>query len=165
MKLFKPKKKEVRLGFSNIGKAIINETPFSFGIESLGADSKGGFLLTISGDAVDNKNLVINTIEVHKLVNGKFDIKKYSPKLIEKKEGGFAYQLSLKNYKLTSDLNKKTSWFKRQVLNDSDFLKKFENEIQFKFVPKYKSGSNQEVLIAVFPFENYINGVASKWVT
>lgn len=163
MKLFKSRKKEVKLGFSSFGNAIIDGVPFIFGVESLGADSKSGFLISISGEAVDSGNLILSSIEIHRLINGKFDIKKYSLKKTIKNDGGFAYHLSLKNYPIHSGANKKTSLIQKLKPSDSDLLKKIENEIQFRFIPKYQSDKNQEVLIGVFPYENIINGVASRW--
>ena len=97
------------------------------------------------------------------MINGKFDIKKYSLKKTIKNDGGFAYHLSLKNYPIHSGANKKTSLIQKLKPSDSDLLKKIENEIQFRFIPKYQSDKNQEVLIGVFPYENIINGVASRW--
>lgn len=160
-KLFKKREGEVSLGFSSIGKAMADSCPFIFSVESTGKRSDRGFMLAVSGEAVDNGSLKLDMVELHRLKGNKFEISKYGFKRTEKKDGGFAYQLSLKNFFIPEGNFRRGFKKADKGRNEMDRISK---EIQFKFVPKYSGGKSCDVLIGIFPYENIISGGASQWI-
>ena len=138
-------------------------TSYLFSIESVGKASDKGFFISISGDAVDQGSARFDNIELHRLKGVKFEVTKYSLKKIEKKEGGFAYQLSLRNFDIPENENDGI-WEIFKKKDDSSPMKKIQKEIQFKLGVKYTGDKESDVLIGVFPYENILSGAASKWV-
>lgn len=162
---FKKKNSEVKLGFSSVGKVMADSNSYLFSIESIGKASEKGFLISFSGEAVDSGSLKLDKIELHRLKGVKFEITKYGLKKVEKKEGGFAYQLSLKNFYIPERESESASLLKFGGNKDKASLSRIENEIQFKLSVSYDGTDESEVLIGVFPYENILSGAASKWVT
>ena len=164
-KLFPSVKNRVKLGFSSIGEAVIDKNGFAFSIESLGKESKAGFLVSVSGDAVDSGALKLKTLEVHRLNGGKFKIDKYGFKRVEKKDGGFAYQVSFKNFYIPPQFKQKKSLnMSFKPVDEEALMDKIAEEVQFKFVGEYSEARDSQALIGVFPYENILDGAASKWV-
>ena len=163
--LFGKKNKEVRLGFSSGGKVLAQGCPYLFSIESLGKQSEKGFFISISGDAVDSGELKLDSIELHRLKGLKFEVTKYGFKKIAKKDGGFAYQLALKNFHIPERYSESSSLIKLKGRKCDADMEMISNEIQFKFTAKFSGEKDSELLIGVFPYENIISGAASKWVT
>lgn len=169
--MFPTKKSQVKLGFSTMGEVLIDGLGFSFGIESLGKPSDMGFLVTVSGDAVDKGLLKLDKLEVHTLKDGKFQIRSYGFKKVSKKDGGHAYQVAFKGVRIADGRNLKSgkgislmNIAKRAELENELMMDRIANEVMFKFTPVFTEKTDSEALIAVFPYENIVNGAASQWV-
>lgn len=170
-KLFSSKKAQVKLGFSTIGDIIIDGFGFSFGIESLGKASKEGFLVSVSGDAVDKGLLTLDKLELHILNGGTFKIRSYNFSKVSKKDGGYAYQVAFKGFGIAEKYSFKNSGLsslmpdkKMSEMENEMMMDRIAKEIMFKFTGKYSSKTPSEALIAVIPYENVIGGIASRWV-
>lgn len=164
MGLFSRKINEVKLGFSSCSDVMADGNSFLFSLESLGLSSSKGFLLSISGDAVDDGSIKFDKIELHRLKGVKFEVTKYGLKKIEKKEGGYAYQLSLRNFDIPQGETESFSIFKAKGDKTKAGLCRIENEIQFKLNVTYTGNKKSEVLLGVFPYENIINGAVTRWI-
>ena len=161
--LFGKKKSEVKLGFSSGGEVMVDSVSYLFSIESKGKASDKGFMISISGDAVNDGTAKFESIELHRLKGVKFEIKKYSLKKVEKKEGGICYQLTLGNFDIPENESDGIWDILRKDDRNSE-MDKIKKEIQFKLSVSYTGNSESEVLIGVFPLENIISGGATKWV-
>ena len=163
---FSAKKKTVKLGFSAISEAIIDSLGFSFAIESLGKESKAGFIVAVSGEAVDNGELVLDELGIHRLSGGKFQIDSYKFKKVSKKGGGYAYQAEFKNFYIPPAPEKvKMPTLRSEIPDEQAMMDKIAKEVQFRFKASYSGAKETEALVAVFPYENIIDGGVSKWVT
>lgn len=163
-KLFKRKTPAVKLSFSSSGDVLADSNPFLFTVSSIGKASDKGFLISISGDAVNDGSLRLDKIELHRLKGVKFEVAKYGLKRTAKKDGGYAYQLSLKNFHLPEGESSFQGILNLKGTSRRSELSKIENEIQFKLTPSYSGDKTSEILIGVFPYENILDGAASKWV-
>ena len=163
---FKSRAKTVKLDFSAISEAIIDSLGFSFAIESLGKESREGFVVAVSGDAVDKGELTLKELELHRLVGGKFEIDSYPFKKVAKKEGGYAYQAQFKGFYIPPVTPVKSMpTVKFETPNEEEMMDKIAKEVQFKFIASYSGKTDSEALVAVFPYENLIEGGCSEWVT
>ncbi|MBE6836391.1 MAG: hypothetical protein E7509_00100 [Ruminococcus sp.] len=143
---------------------MVDSCSYLFSIESTGSASSKGFFISISGDAVDDGTAKFDSIELHRLKGIKFEVTKYGLKKLEKKEGGFTYQLSLRNFDIPEKGNCGFLGLFKKDDSLSD-MNRIEKEIQFKLNVSYSGDKESDVLIGVFPYENVISGAASKWVT
>lgn len=152
-----------------MGDIIIDGCGFSFGIESLGKASSKGFLVTVSGDAVDSGDLTLDMLEMHVLKGGKFHVTKYGFTKVAKKDGGFAYQVSFKGVNIHERLPKSgllSSFSPKASRQNSEEaeMDRIAKEVMFRFTGKYTKKENSEALIGVFPYENILVGGATQWV-
>ncbi len=150
--------------FSTISKEAFDGVNFIFSVETDGKSSDKGFFISISGDAVDNGELKLDKIELHRLKGVKFEVVKYGLKKIEKKDGGFAYQLSLKNFHIPQKESYSQTLLKFNGNKEKADISKFENEIQFKMNISFSGKNDSEMLVGVFPYENILNGCCTQWV-
>lgn len=66
------------------GEIMINELPFSFSMQNIGAASDAGICITISGDAVDSGIVRFTDLTYMKNVNGKTVPERYDLPLVKK---------------------------------------------------------------------------------
>lgn len=162
--MFQKIPKDVRLKFSTISKEAFNGVNYLFSVGTDGKASDKGFFISISGDAIDSGELKLERIELHRLKGVKFEVVKYGLKKIEKKDGGFAYQLSLKNFYIPQKESFSQTLLKFNGDREKANLSRIENEIQFKLSISYTSDKDSEMLVGVFPYENIISGACTQWV-
>lgn len=161
---FKKKTSEVKLKMLCTTEEVCDGRSFIFSVTTDGKASDKGFLIAISGDAVDNGELKLSQIELHRLKGIKFEVVKYGLKKSEKKNGGYSYNLSLKNFYIPEKERMSSSLLRFNGNKSKAQLSRIEDEFQFKLKINYTSQADSEFLVGVFPYENLLAGGCSKWV-
>lgn len=144
------------LTFCSLGAAMINGLPFSFVIDNIGGPSDKGLCVAVSGDAVSEGKLTASEIELSGLIGGKQTAIKKKLTLVEKKDGKKILQAKFSGLHIASGLKVKET-------DEERFSRKMKNQLKFSFTPKYDCESDAEVMLTVYPYENILNGAASKW--
>ena len=82
------------------GEIMINELPFSFSMQNIGAASDAGICVTISGEAVNSGIVRFTDFTFIKNVNGKAIPERYDLPLVKKSDGKMIYQVKFTDIKL-----------------------------------------------------------------
>lgn len=144
------------LKFCSLGAAMINGLPFSFVIDNTGCESDKGLCVAISGNAVSDKSFKASQIELTCHVDGRQTRIKKKLVPVTKKDGKLILQAKFSGLHIESGLALDKEDEKR-------FVQKMKNQLRFEFTPEYSGDEDEEILLTVYPYENILEGAASKW--
>lgn len=162
MKLFnKLKSKKVKLDYTTCGEIMINELPFSFGVESAGKASDQGLCVSISGESVDNGEVTFSDLEYHEMHGGNVTIVKMEFKFVTKKDGKKIYQAKFSKIPITEF---STGMFGGNKVTEETVIDRLNAEISFKVTPHYNGTEEPEIMLTVYPYENPLTGSCVKWI-
>lgn len=138
------------------GEIMINELPFSFSMQNIGAASDAGICVTISGEAVDSGVVRFTDFTYMKNVNGKAMPERYDLPLVKKADGKMIYQAKFTDIKLPE--------FDPSVATTKEeFLGVLSTQLTFRVTPLYDGEGLPEVMLSVYPFGDPITGSATEW--
>ncbi|ADU22109.1 MULTISPECIES: hypothetical protein [Ruminococcus] len=138
------------------GEIMINELPFSFSMQNIGAASDAGICITISGDAVDSGIVRFTDLTYMKNVNGKTVPERYDLPLVKKSDGKMIYQAKFTDIKLPE--------FDSSVATTKEeFLGVLATQLTFRVTPLYKGNGLPEIMLSVYPFGDPLTGSATEW--
>lgn len=146
------------LEFCTSGAAMINGLKFSFVIDNVGSSTDQGLCVSLSGDAVASGSFTASSqIELDCFINGKQT--KLTKKLtaIEKNDGKKILQAKFKGLHLESGVTKEKD-------EEQAFDHKMRSQLKFSFVPCYTLPEDAEIMLTVYPYDNILEGAASKWI-
>lgn len=144
------------LEFCSLGAAMINGLKFSFVIDNLGGASDKGLCVALSGDAVSDGRFKASSIELKCTVGGKQALIKKKLQPVTKKDGKLILQAKFESLHIESGLELDKEDEKR-------FEQKMKNQLCFEFIPEYSGSEDEEIMLTVYPYENILEGAASKW--
>ncbi|EXM37557.1 hypothetical protein [Ruminococcus albus] len=138
------------------GEIMINELPFSFSMQNIGAASDAGICVTISGEAVNSGIVRFTDFTFIKNVNGKAIPERYDLPLVKKSDGKMIYQVKFTDIKL-SEYDPST------VSTKEDFLNALSAQLTFRVTPLYGGNGLPEIMLSVYPFGDPLTGSATEW--
>ena len=149
----------IKLSFTACGEVMINGLPFSFGIESLTDGSEMGFCVTFSGEAIDSGALKLSGFERHRMVGGKRSAVKTDLPLVVKKDGKKIYQARFEGFALTGRQGRSL-----KKATGQELISSLDDQVDFSVTPHYSGTDTPDVMLSIYPFENPLNGSATKWL-
>lgn len=147
---------EVSLSFVSLGAAMINGLPFKFDIDNKGISSDKGLCVAISGDIVSSGDFGAKEITLSGIIGGRQTTIKKKLNLVTKKDGKIILQAKFQGIKIQNGLELDKDEEKR-------FEQKLKRQLHFSFIPYYDGKDDGEVMLTVYPYDNVLNGAASKW--
>lgn len=144
------------LKFCSLGAAMINGLPFSFVIDNTGGASDKGLCVAISGNAVSGGSFKAQQITLTGFIGGRQTVLKRKLAVVAKKDGKLILQAKFSDLHIESGLSLEKDDEKR-------FAQKLQNQLRFEFTPEYNGSEDEEILLTVYPYENILEGAASKW--
>ncbi|MCR5539798.1 MAG: hypothetical protein K6F71_03025 [Ruminococcus sp.] len=138
------------------GEIMINELPFSFSMQNIGAASDAGICVTISGEAVNNGIVRFTDFTFVKTVNGKAIPKRYDFPLVKKADGKMIYQAKFTDVKLPE-------YDPSAASTKEEFLNVLANQLTFRVTPLYDGEGLPEIMLSVYPFGDPLTGSATEW--
>lgn len=151
--------KLVKIQFSTVGEIMIDDLPFSFGIESIGRESKKGLGISVAGEGVESGEVTFDNLEYHEMHGGNVTVVKMPIRLETKKDGKPVYKAKFTKIPLTEFST--GSFFKK--VDEQSVMDRLNAEIAFKITPHYKGEGSPEILLSVYPLENPL-GLCSQWL-
>lgn len=144
------------LEFCSLGAAMINGLPFSFVIDNTGEASDKGLCVAISGDVISDGRFKASPIVLKCMIGGKQTAIKKKLQFVTKKDGKQILQAKFEGLHIESGLELDKEDEKR-------FEQKMKNQLRFEFTPEYSGSEDEEIMLTVYPYENILEGAASKW--
>ena len=143
------------------GAVLINGMPFSVSVESDGAASDKGVMLSISGEAVENGTFKIDMVDMIYPARGGPKTIKRKPEYYKKKDGKHIYRCPLDEAKIPLCDDK--SLFGR-AMSEEELVNSMKKQIVFRFVPRYSGEKDSELMINIYPYANPLDGSVTEWV-
>lgn len=160
--LGKNKNIPVTLKFTTCGIVMINDLPFTFGVENIGAASSKGVCIAISGDEEELKKLTLTTVEAHIIANGNQHTISAQFELKTKADGKPVYQAKFDKLKIPAAKNDEVD-SKDEAAKEKSLKQNLKNDMTFKFTPRYKENDDIDVMLTVYPYDNLLGGAVSLW--
>ncbi len=151
------KKQGVKVKIVTCGKVLIDGLPFSFSVSSAGEASNKGIVVSFSGEPVESGALVLGTIEMRYMRNGRAHSQTKKLARIVKKDGKHIYQA-----KFTDAVLEDHQPSKKKASAD-DLLADISSTYNFKVTPEYKLEDEAEIMLTVYPLADPLAGLAVEW--
>ena len=138
------------------GEIMIDRLPYTFSLQNIGAASKEGLIVSLSGDDIDSGRVRFTDLTFQRISNGKAEWVRYDLPLVTKNDGKRIYQARFGSISLSE--------FDPSVAStEEEFLGVLSTQLTFRVTPLFDGDDTPEIMLSVYPLGDPLTGSATEW--
>ena len=138
------------------GEIMIDRLPYTFSLQNIGAASKEGLIVSLSGDDIDSGRVRFTDLTFQRISNGKTEWVRYDLPLVTKNDGKRIYQARFGSISLSE--------FDPSVAStEEEFLGVLSTQLTFRVTPLFDGDDTPEIMLSVYPLGDPLTGSATEW--
>ena len=138
------------------GEIMIDRLPYTFSLQNIGAASKEGLIVSLSGDDIDSGRVRFTDLTFQRISNGKAEWVRYDLPLVTKNDGKRIYQARFGSISLSE--------FDPSVAStEEEFLGVLSTQLTFRVTPLFNGDDTPEIMLSVYPLGDPLTGSATEW--